>query len=93
MSTGVCFCQQSFYSIDNILFTNTLSPAFQASDAGRGLLTLEQTVSDLEVMPLSHPWLIPAVLAVSLVILYWLCCCRKRTRSRRSVFLSKLPVV
>ena len=51
-------------------------------------------MSDLDVVPhLSHPWLIPGLLAISLAVLYWLCCCRKRTRSRRSVFLSKLPVV
>jgi membrane-bound transcription factor site-1 protease len=66
----------------------------KSSEAGRGLLTLGQPPEDIDAdTPLSHPWLVPWLILASLGILYYLMCCRKRTRSRRSVLLSKLPVV
>ncbi|XP_003382470.1 PREDICTED: membrane-bound transcription factor site-1 protease-like [Amphimedon queenslandica] len=64
----------------------------KASDAGRGLLTLGHTPDEHDDMIIVNPWYIPWFLLVPLLLGYWFCC-RKRTRSRRSVFLSKLPVV
>ena len=65
----------------------------QSSDGGRGLLTFDRELGELEELSNPPQWLLPVAVVFMVGLIYWLCCCRKRIRSRRSVFLSRFPIV